>query len=97
MKGCVSSTYPLGDFPPGLDTLLSGEDKRFMGSSPFEFGSANLDANGELGRFRGSLVVSADSMESTSKNLELNLTKDTEGLSSSLSVFRHFSEAVFQM
>ena len=54
MKGCVSSTYPLGDFPPGLDTLLSGEDKRFMGSSPFEFGSANLDANGELGRFRGS-------------------------------------------
>ena len=35
-------------------TLLSAEDKRFMGSTPFEFGSANLDANGELGRFRGS-------------------------------------------
>ena len=49
-----------------------------MGSTPFEFGSANLDANGELGRFCGSLVVSADSMESTSKNLEVSFpeTKD---------------------
>ena len=31
---------------------MSGEDRRFIGSTPFEFGSVDFDANGELGRFR---------------------------------------------